>query len=78
MIGISFLMSKVGITTFVKVWLNLLSPTIFLISVCRYFPSYFGPVRAFSRFVTVAHNPLYMFLSSRYHIYDLRLSTFHY
>lgn len=59
MTGRSFLTSNVGITTFVKVWSNLLSPTIFLISLCKYFPSYLGPVRTLTRSTTAAHNPLY-------------------
>ena len=53
-------MSKVGITTFVKVWCNLLSPNSFFMRLWRYFPSYFGPVRALNRFTNVPKIPLYV------------------
>lgn len=52
-------MSKVGITTFVKVWCNLVSLNSFLRRLCRYFPSYFGPVKALNRFPTEAKIPLW-------------------
>jgi len=42
MVGWSFLMSKVGMTTFVSVWSSFVSPRISPNLVCRYSPLYFG------------------------------------
>lgn len=65
MVGCKFLMSKVGITTLVRVWCNLLSPSFSFISLCRYCPSYWGPVKAFHRFTIDANGPLYSFRNEK-------------
>jgi hypothetical protein len=49
-------MSNVGMTTLVNVWCNLKLPSFSLIMLCRYFPSYFGPKRALTIFVTLENN----------------------
>ena len=51
-------MSNVGMTTFVNVWPNRVSPNFSLRILCRYLPSYFGPVRDFTKFVARAKREL--------------------
>ena len=45
-------MSNVGITILVRVWCNRIFPSFSLTRLCRYFPSYFGPDKAVTNFVT--------------------------
>lgn len=55
-------MSKVGITTLVKLWCNLVSPKIPFISLCRYLPSYFGPLKTLETLTSPENIPLYIFI----------------
>ena len=48
-------MSKVGITIFVNVWCNHVSPNFSLTILCKNLPSYFGPLRVFTRFAAEAN-----------------------
>lgn len=50
MVGWSFFMSKVGMTTFVTVWWSLVSPRRLFSRFRRYTPSYFGPDKSFGSF----------------------------
>ena len=52
-------MSKVGITIFVKVWRNHVSPNFSLTMLCKNLPSYFGPVNVLTRFAAEANGDLY-------------------
>ena len=51
-------MSNVGMTTFVNVWCNRVSPNFSLTTLCRYLPSYFGPVRDLTKFAAGANGEL--------------------
>ena len=48
MIGWSLFMSKVGIITLVNVSCNRMSPNFSFTILCKYSPSYFGPLKAFT------------------------------
>ena len=52
-------MSKVGITIFVKVWRNHVSPNFSLTMLCKNLPSYFDPVNVLTRFAAEANGDLY-------------------
>ena len=60
MVGWSFFMSKVGMTTFVTVWWSFVSPRSLLSSLRRYFPLYFGPDRSFGSLGNRAAKPLHL------------------
>ena len=48
MIGWSLFISKVGIITLVKVSFNRTPPNFSFTILCKYSPSYFGPLKAFT------------------------------
>ena len=58
MTGWSFLMSKQGMATLVRVWLSLVLPRSSLIFLRRYCPSYLGPMRACVDFTRPVNGPL--------------------
>lgn len=58
MVGWSCLISKAGITAFVKVWCNRVCPNVFPIIAWRYLPSYLGPATALIIFLAEANSPL--------------------
>lgn len=68
MVGWRFLMSKVGITTFVKVWSNFVFPNSLFIWLWRYFPSYFGPVKILKKFTTEPMIPLCFWKPEKGHL----------
>jgi len=54
MAGWRFLISNAGITTLVNVCSNFVFPSFSLTSLCKYLPSYCGPIRLLPFFIAVA------------------------